>query len=67
MDLFVACARLVLWPDHCLVVNSPRTKSGTVLYPVCRVIVWLVMAYCVDCFMGISYATTGLKDQVGIT
>ena len=25
---------------------------------------WLMMAVCVDCFVGISYATIGLKNQV---
>ena len=62
MALFVACAWLVLWPNHGLVVDSPRTKSMTVLYPVFGMIVWLVMACGVDCFVGISYATIGLED-----
>ena len=26
--------------------------------------VWPVMAVCVDCFVGISYATIGLENQV---
>ena len=59
---FVACAWLVLWPNHGLVVDSPGTKSRTVLYSVFGIIVWLVMACGVDCFVGISYATTGLED-----
>ena len=63
----MACARLVLWLDHGMVVNSLGTESGTVLYPVCGVIMWHVMACCVDYFVGISYATTGLKDQVVIS
>ena len=62
MALFVAYAWLVLWPNHGLVVDSPGTKSMTVLYPVFCMIVWLVMACGVDCFVGISYATTGLED-----
>ena len=66
MTLFVAYASLVLWPDHGLVVNILGTESGTILYPVCGVIVWPVMACCVDYFVGISYATTGLEDQVVI-
>ena len=75
MALFVVCAWLVLWPDHSLVVNNPGTKSKTVLYPICGVIMWPVMACCVDYFLGISYATTsvgisyattGLEDHVFI-
>ena len=45
--------------DHGLVVDSPGTESRTVLYPVFR-------HDCVACFVGISYVTTGLKDQVAI-
>ena len=66
MALFVACAWLVLWPDRVLVVDSPKTKSGTILYPVFDMIMWPVMACDVGCFVGISYATTGLEDQVVI-
>ena len=64
MALFVACAWLVLWPDQGLVMDSPGIESKTVLYPVFGMIMWLVMACGVDCFMGISYATTDLEDQV---
>ena len=42
-------------------VDSPRTESGTVLYPVCSVLVWLIMARSVDCFVGIPYATTRIR------
>ena len=66
MALFVAYAWLVLWPGHGLVVDSPGTESRTVLYPVFGMIVWPVMACGVDCFVDISYATTGLEDQVVI-
>ena len=66
MALFMPCAWLVLWPDHGLVVDNPRTESRTVLYPVFDMIVWPVMACDVDCLVGISYATTGLKNQVVI-
>ena len=66
MALFMACACLVLWHDHGLVMDNPGAEFGTILYSVRGMIVWLVMACCVDCFMGISYATTGLADQVVI-
>ena len=40
----------------------------TVLCPGCGMFVWPVMAICMDCFvgcfMGISYAIIGLKNQV---
>ena len=36
----------------------------TVLCPGCGMFVWPVMAVCVDCFVGISYATIGLENQV---
>ena len=54
----MALTWLVLWPDHGLVVNSSGIEYGIVLYLVCGVNVWPVMAYCVDCFVGISYVTT---------
>ena len=46
--------------------DNPGTKSENVLYLVFGMIVWPVMACGVDCFVGISYATTGLEDQVVI-
>ena len=65
IGLFVAYAWLVLWPDHGLVVDSLGTESGTVLYPIFgMIVVWPIMACCVDYFLGISYATIGLEDQV---
>ena len=36
----------------------------TVLCPGCDMFVWFVMVVCVDCFVGISYATIGLENQV---
>ena len=62
MALLAARVGLVLWPDYGLVVDSPRTKSRIVLYVVFGMIVWPVMACGVNCFMGISYATTSLED-----
>ena len=38
---------------------------GTVLCPGSGMFVWPMMAVCVDCFVGISYATIGLENQVG--
>ena len=55
--------------------NNPGIESGIVLFPVCGMIMWPVMTCCVDYFMvisyattgvGITYATTGLKDHVFI-
>ena len=37
---------------------------GIVLCPGCGMFVWPVMTVCVDCFVGISYATIGLENQV---
>ena len=36
----------------------------TVLCLGCGMFVWPVMAVCVDCFIGISYTTIGLENQV---
>ena len=56
--------------------NNPGIESGIVLFLVCGMIMWPVMTCCVDYFMvisyatagvGITYATTGLKDHVVIT
>ena len=53
----MACVWLVyglgmtgLWPDHGLDVDSPGIESGTVLCPVCGMIVCLVMVCGVDWF-----------------
>ena len=46
----MAWAWLVLWPNHGLDVDSPRTESGTILNPICGMIVWPVMACCVAWF-----------------
>ena len=37
---------------------------GSVLGLGCGMFVWLVMIVCVDYFLGISYATIGLENQV---
>ena len=40
----MAWAWLILWHDHGLDVDSPRTESRTVFYPIYGMIVWPVMA-----------------------
>ena len=42
--LFVACVRLVLWPNYGLVKDSLWIESATVLCPIGGIIVWPVMA-----------------------
>ena len=37
---------------------------GTILCPGCGMFVWPMMAVCVDYFVGISYATIDLENQV---
>ena len=37
---------------------------GSNVWPEYGMFVWLVMVVCVDCFVGISYATIGLENQV---
>ena len=34
------------------------------MWPKYDMFVWPVMVVCVDCFVGISYATIGLENQV---
>ena len=49
-----------LWPGFTLDLDS----LGAVLCPGGSMFVWPVMAICVDCFVGISYAKIGLENQV---
>ena len=42
-----------LWPGHGLDVDSPGIESGTVLCPICGMIVWPVMACCVVWFQSV--------------
>ena len=44
--------------------DSLGAGSGTILCLGCGMFIWLVMALCVDFFVGISYATIGLENQV---
>ena len=61
-DLSMAC----LWPGFSLDLDSLRDGSRTVLYPDCGMFMRPVIVVCVDCFVGISYATIGLENQVGL-
>ena len=54
--LSMAC----LWSSFRLDLDS----LGVMLCPGGDMFVWPVMAIYVDCFMGISYATIGLENQV---
>ena len=58
--LSMAC----LWLGFNLDLDSPGARSGVVLYPGGGIFVWPMMAVCVDCFLGISYAIIGLENQV---
>ena len=53
-----------LWPGFGLDLDSPRAGSGTVLCLGRGKFVWPMMVVCVDFFVGISYATIGLENQV---
>ena len=46
-----------LWLGFSLYLDSLEAGSGVVLCPSGGMFVWPVMAVCVDCFVGISYAT----------
>ena len=52
----------LVWHVCSLDLDSPRV----VLWPGSGMFVWSV-AICVNCFMGISYATIGLENQVVFT
>ena len=54
----------MLWPGFGLILDNSGAGSGAVLCPGGGMFVWLVMTVCVDCFVGISYATIGLENQV---
>ena len=53
-----------LWLGFGLDLDSPRARSGVILCPGGGMFVWHVMDVCVECFVGISYATIGLANQV---
>ena len=56
-----------LWPGVSLDLDRRGARSGSVLCPGGGMFVWPVMVICVDCFVGISYATIGLENQVVFT
>ena len=58
--LSMAC----LWPSFGLDLENLGARYGTVLCPGCGMFVWLMMAICVDCFVGISYVIISLENQV---
>ena len=53
-----------IWPTFGLDLTSLRIGSGIALCPRCCMFVCPVMAICVDCLLGISYATIGRENQV---
>ena len=59
-DLSMVC----LWPGFGLDLDSLGAGSGTVLCLGYGMVMWPVMAVCVDCFVSISYATIVLENQV---
>ena len=59
-DLSMVC----LWPGFGLDLDSLGAGSGIVLCLGCGMVMCPVMVVCVDCFVGISYATIGLENQV---
>ena len=56
-----------LWPGFCLDLYTLGARSGAVLCLSDGMFVWPVMAVCVDCFVGISYATIGHENQFVFT
>ena len=56
-----------LWSGFGLDLDSLGARSRAVLCLGGGMFVWPVMAVCVDCFVGISYATIGRENQVSFT
>ena len=54
--LSVTCS----WPGFSLDLDNPRVRSRVVQCPAGGMFLWPMMNVCVDCFVGISYATIGL-------
>ena len=61
--LSMACLCLGFSPD----LDSLGVGSGPILCSGGGMFVWLIMAVCVDPFVGISYATIGYENQVVFT
>ena len=55
---------LDVWPGFGLDLDSSKAGSKAILCPGGGMFVWPVMTVCVDCFVGISYTTIGLENQV---
>ena len=62
---------LDVWPEYDMFVawfwlglDSPGAESGAILCSGGGLFVWSMMVVCVDCFIGISYATISLENQV---
>ena len=56
--LSIAC----LWLGFSLDLDSLGVGSRAVLCPGGGMFMWLVLVVCVDCFVGISYATIGHEN-----
>ena len=56
-----------LWPGFGPDLDSLGVRSGAILCPGGGMLVWHVMAICVDCFVDISYATICRENQVVFT
>ena len=53
-----------VWPGFGLDLDSSKVGSGAVICPSGGMFVWPVMTVYVDYFVGISYVTIGLENQV---
>ena len=51
---------LISYGDVCYTQDCPMAVWGVDVWPEYGMFVWHVMVICVDCFVGISYATIGL-------
>ena len=56
-----------LWPGFGPYFDSLGAGSGVVLCLGGGMFVWPIMTVCVDCFVGISYATISCENQVVFT
>ena len=54
------------WPEYGQILGSGIVDcfQGVVAWLGDNMFVWLVMACCENCFVGIFYATIGLENQV---
>ena len=63
-DWMCGLSMTCLWLGFGLDLNSLGVGSGAILCSGGGMFVWPVMAVCVDCFVGISYAIIGLENHV---